>query len=266
MSRERGMIFSAPMVKALLDGSKTQTRRIVKDKRLSPKVTLLELLDFLGGGGTCDNSESDGLRVSLVNDYDRKDDAGHIHQYTGLLVQSEAVPEDGAEEITCPYGVAGDRLWFKENYTVLRFEKERGLINHRYIYYRLVGRYAADQKLFSILLDHRESKLFAKRKRKLGGQSGRFMYRSLARIIRDLTGVRVERLQDISAFDVIAEGIEYWKHKCGCEYCAMHAGEICPATSSSLVMEYAELWDSLHGKGAWELNPWVWGLEFNLCS
>lgn len=176
---------------------------------------------------------------------------------------------DGASmpDVASAYGVAGDRLWFKENYTVLRFEKVRGTFYKRQVFYRLVGFYAADNKLFSIQLDHRESKLFAKRKRKLGGQSGRFMYRSLSRIIRELTGVRSERLQDISREDAISEGIAWcdYQNTIGdkCERCGarLFSYDREPPWHSPIV-EYQLLFDSLHGKGAWQCNPFVWVLTF----
>ena len=82
--------------------------------------------------------------------------------------------------------------------------------------------------------------------------TSRFMPKKYARIWREITGVRPERLQEITEEDAIAEGCQevlvsdekigyYWK-------------------SARLV--FSQLWDSLHGKGAWDSNPWVWRYEF----
>lgn len=63
------------------------------------------------------------------------------------------------------------------------------------------------------------------------------------RIALEITGVRVERLQDISAADAIAEGIAH-------------------STLNDPRVEYRWLWESINGDGSWAANPWVWALEF----
>jgi hypothetical protein len=62
-----------------------------------------------------------------------------------------------------------------------------------------------------------------------------------SRLTLEVTGVEVERVQDISEADAIAEGC--------------HAG----AAPQS---EFADLWNSIHGPSAWEANPWVYALTF----
>lgn len=68
------------------------------------------------------------------------------------------------------------------------------------------------------------------------------MPRSLSRITLEVTGVRVERLQDISEADAIAEGT--------------------PFPFGGWVGGYQKLWESINGPGSWDLNPWVWVVEF----
>ena len=70
------------------------------------------------------------------------------------------------------------------------------------------------------------------------------MPRWAARINLVITAVRVERLQDISIADAIAEGV----------------GIRCD--SPMAVMEYSLLWESINGRGSWDANPWVWVIEF----
>jgi len=85
-----------------------------------------------------------------------------------------------------------------------------------------------------------------------------------SRIRARIVSVREEHLQRISAEDAVAEGIDPRPHLCGCEVCA-HASAYCPATASSLVLAFAELWDSIHGTEpgkSWEDNPAVVRVEF----
>ncbi|MGY2486881.1 hypothetical protein [Cupriavidus sp. CP313] len=72
---------------------------------------------------------------------------------------------------------------------------------------------------------------------------GIHMPRALCRLVLEVTGVRVERLQDCSEGDAKAEG-------CG----ANEAEDACG--------NYRLLRDQINGAGAWEANPWVWEVEF----
>lgn len=76
------------------------------------------------------------------------------------------------------------------------------------------------------------------------------MPREAARIFLRVTGVRVERLQDISMKDVRNEGIEYDIERPVASY-----------------WKFVELWDSTIRPGiralyGWGGNPWVWVIEF----
>lgn len=70
------------------------------------------------------------------------------------------------------------------------------------------------------------------------------MPRWASRIMLEITNVRVERLRDIGEDDAIAEGV------------SLSNFPMIP------IYEYKELWESLNGKGSWDLNPWVWVIEF----
>lgn len=79
----------------------------------------------------------------------------------------------------------------------------------------------------------------------------------IPRITLEITGVRVERLQDISEADAKAEGVEplrggYWRH-----YQPGWTQHQLSAKGS-----FATLWDSINGPGSWDANPWVWVIEF----
>jgi hypothetical protein len=78
------------------------------------------------------------------------------------------------------------------------------------------------------------------------------MPRVASRITLEITGVRVERLQDISEADAMAEGVEC------CSGWIGHAGE--PRRI------FCDLWKSINGSESWAVNPWVWVVEFRRCE
>jgi hypothetical protein len=75
------------------------------------------------------------------------------------------------------------------------------------------------------------------------------MPRAASRITLEITGVRVERLQDISEADAMAEGCRKPIPVCEDDDCSYRA-------------DYERLWESINGPGSWDANPWVWVLEF----
>ena len=113
------------------------------------------------------------------------------------------------------------------------------------------------------------------------------MPRWASRITLEITGVRVERLQDISEADAKAEGCERlyddepghvyrdepdWKicPQCGGTrlYTAFNpmTGGALPDTDclqcDTYVKRYMHLWESINGQGSWDANPWVWVISF----
>jgi len=84
------------------------------------------------------------------------------------------------------------------------------------------------------------------------------MPRWASRLTLTVTDVRVQRLQDISAADSIAEGVE-------CETCAAMAQSACHGKGCfSSLADFRALWNSLHGPDAWDANPWVVALTFTV--
>ena len=87
------------------------------------------------------------------------------------------------------------------------------------------------------------------------------MPRDVARIFLRVTDVRVERIQDISEADCIAEGIK--------EEDAYYNKMFRNTDSSEFARAmYAKLWDSLNAKRGygWDMNPWVWVYTFERCE
>lgn len=199
--KERPILFSGEMVCTILDGRKTQTRRVITPQ---PK---------------------DGLEVRY------NADNGHVLYG----------PEYLRSFVKCPYGVVGDRLWVRETFGCLG--------NGMRVY-------AADADT-----DGTVPYLITGDGAGVGnGKPDKwmpsiFMPRSASRINLEITGVRVERVQDISPDDCLAEGIDY-------KDCDPHNAH--QYWRQEAYAKYGELWDKINkdrGYG-WDVNPWVWVIEF----
>lgn len=92
-------------------------------------------------------------------------------------------------------------------------------------------------------------------------RAGMHLPRILSRITLTVTEVRVQRLQDISEADAIAEGA--YKGKASGRYADNYAMmAIAGQWFASSRAWYADLWDRINGRGAWDLNPWVAAYTF----
>jgi hypothetical protein len=219
--KERPIIFSAPMVRAILAGTKTQTRRI---------VTTREPLGFIGGRG----EEADPDKWGWF--FDGPDHHGYMVLGRGHNEQFG----NGSISIPCPYGEVGDRLWVRETWAGARIGR------HASVFYR--ASCDGDECDF---VDPDDGSM-----RRIKIEKWRpsiFLPHGAHRITLEITEVRVQRLQSIDGDDAAAEGITVTR--CGCEVCRMSSA-MCPADASEHVMEFARLWDSINGKRApWESNP-----------
>ena len=153
----------------------------------------------------------------------------------------------------CPYGRPGDRLWVREAFHAYHWDEQR------YVYRASVTEPCRVRTQI-------ESYEIGK------WTSPRFMPKRAARIWLEITGIRVERVQDISTPDCWAEGINgsHPDNVCPrCCYTTRDAEELmdhyfCEGPGPKTPREvYRDLWDSLNAKRApWESNPWVWVIEF----
>jgi hypothetical protein len=87
------------------------------------------------------------------------------------------------------------------------------------------------------------------------------MPRAASRITLEITDVRVERLRDISEADAIAEGIE--ESAVSGRY-RIYGRDTDGADMDAPILSYRSLWESLHGAGSWDANPFVWVVEFRM--
>lgn len=124
----------------------------------------------------------------------------------------------------CPLGKPGDQLWVREAFAA-------GLCTESTLAYR------ATHKTEDLEEDWGET---------IKWTPSIHMPRWASRINLLITGVRVERLQDISDADASAEG---------CKISSMQSGEC-------LSDMFARLWKSIYGDESWQANPWVWVIEF----
>lgn len=177
--KERPILFSAPMVRAILDGSKTQTRRLCKPA-------------------------NEAALSAVVGPFDCPE-LGHGH----------FGDEEGDLQFLCPYGQPGDRLWVRETFA------EIGA--------RLTYKADTDDGAHCMV------------KRWIPSIH---MPRIDSRILLEIVSVRVERLQDISDQDAMAEGVD------------------AAAYGKSHRYGYSRLWEEINGAGGWAANPWVWVVEF----
>ncbi|HGD3530331.1 TPA: hypothetical protein ACI4FL_000058 [Enterobacter roggenkampii] len=201
------MIFNGEMVRAILDGRKTQTRRIMK---VQP---------------------SDGFHPTH-NGYDLDLNA---HWYTPCVVDKNGYLQPAKKDVfgvadenegyTCPFGAVGDRIWVRETFCAVPDHEEPAGCSALL--------YAADGN----------------------GPYGKWtpsihMPRWASRLTLEITGVRVERLRDLSEDDAKSEGI------------TPPSGGVLPGWEYRI--NFRDLWMSIYGADNWEANPWVWVIEFKV--
>ena len=219
---EHPIIFSTELVKAILDGRKTQTRRIVKDNCLQ-SISFEKMSPVMNSPPFYKNGE-------------------------WLYELQSAVDDTEYFKLKCPYGKVGDTLYVKEGYQI--WTRYYGITE-------VIGRYLADNTAFRLTLTKKEDDLLEARKFPRRNTPGRFMYKSLTRIFLEITNIRVERVQDINDKDVLAEGIEGDIY--GEEIGISPTSE--PRSARIYFMELWDSLNAKRGYG-WDSNPFVWCIEF----
>ena len=188
--KERPMLFSAPMVRAILKGLKTQTRRVAKPVR--------------------------------------HPDLGNVYAPGALMLERE--PQHVINR-ACPYGQPGDRIYVRETFS--HFERNENFKEGCECFYRADGECVALQPWRPAI----------------------HMPKWAARIWLEITGVRVERLQEISEADALAEGARF-------ELASIDSVRI--GATASFLSGFRNIWESTGGD--WDANPWVWAIDFKVLS
>jgi hypothetical protein len=202
---ERPILFSVPMVRAILDGRKTQTRRVVK---LQPRS---------------------------------RADIGH-HGSGMPFIRN---PDPLRANVACPYGQPGDRLWVRETWAIRMYSSMPLQVGGGdwHVFYEADGHHELRPEAGAVKIER--------------GALGRLrpsihMPRWACRLVLEVTEVSVERLQDISWRDCMAEGTAFFTHPAGDDIGAFESWQAA----------YRALWDAINGAGAWDANPWVWVVDF----
>jgi hypothetical protein len=209
--KERPIIFGAESIRSILEGRKTQTRRVVK------------LTKWVVEHDTIIQCEEEAIRIV------------------------QQAREDGAilrdSFLRCPFGTPGDYLWVREGF----FAESREMIFYRATH----TQYENDPDS--------------------GWKSPIFMPRWASRITLEITGVRVERLQEISEQDARAEGAEPDFDPEGSKPATCVSPEDVKWLGTSDLEQisfnrrhgYRIAWDRLNGKKhPWKQNPWAWVILF----
>jgi len=202
--RERGIILNAEMVRAVMEGRKTQTGRIMKDQ---PEVIPQES-EFGDPGFWIPWNEGE----TMVRNKDMR--------------------------IACPFGLKGDRLWVRETFCVHSRATDGATL-----VYRASERQSWMQQTHRVPVEKCNKPVSPEK-----WTPSIHMPRWASRTTLEITGVRVERLKDVSEADACADGInpaaggveKGWEHR----------------------FNFRELWMSIYGDESWQANPWVWVIEF----
>lgn len=206
--KERPILFSGPMVRAILDGRKTVTRRVVQARHAT-----------------------EALHAEALN--------------VGVRAAIDTMPD----QIRCPYGAPGDRLWVRETWaayrcsvhgecdlvegppSAMRADDGIGWVDQGDVVYAADGESHPERWRSSI-----------------------HMPRWASRILLEVVSVRVERLREITEYDAVREGVTPFR--------ADPEGDCWTNGKHRTAFEY--LWNEINGwnPNSWASNPWVWVVSF----
>jgi len=226
--KERPVLFSAPMIRAILEGRKMQTRRILKcDSHI----------DRIGTPHEWNRGRADD-RMKRWEDWGPR--TGHVLLHSGTSVFA----------LRCPYGQPGDRLWVRETWGCKDADRP-GVPGGR-----------KPQPGDSI--QYAENGADAWQWRVPGSLPWRpsiHMPRWASRILLEVTDVRVQRVQDISEEDARAEGVLWVPGHGEITPADLHEGY---SNYLDCRQGFWVLWDSINAKRGfgWDSNPWVWAITF----
>lgn len=220
--KERPILFSAPMVRAILDGSKTQTRRVCKIPEKAEHVQYWSPPSGRSQPGWADPG---------------------VNYWT----------ESGNHIDPCPYGQPGDSLWVRETWGM--FEPNPDMVERKEsgFDWKWIAQNPTALAYWKRRVAYRASCMgtsYGNDPEVKRWRPSIHMPRALSRITLEITGVHVERLQDIGVEECIAEGAN------------VHQAEIIKHGCSASIMAYRSIWESINGTDSWDANPWVWVIEF----
>jgi hypothetical protein len=223
--REHPLLMKGPLVRATLEGRKTQTRRPVKPQ---PSDDIVDV-------------EYDDIADLWLGNTKEDNDLGFCSSWTAR----------------CPLGRTGDRLWVRETWA---WPGEEEFI------------YRADQWAEDMVAKWKTDPNYPQVK----WSPSIHMPRRACRLVLPLVSVRVERVQDITEEDAIAEGVPHNSDrpidKSWCAACCGHgiverfalgmvSVDDCSECNSAKKL-FRNIWISIYGQESWDANPWAWVAEW----
>lgn len=199
--KERPIIFNSKMVRAILAGRKSQTRRLIKNPDYISCTT-----------GDCPHSRQAECDEFLAS--------------------------------VCPIAKVGDGLWVRESFWAYYTDAKSVSV--------LGYRADLDPHMLACPDDYQIEDPWFLEERCIPSIH---MPRWASRISLKVTGVRAERLNQISDTDAQAEG--FHGPMTGTDWANISQIGRRPAEC------FRELWEVVNGDGSWKSNPWVWVVEFN---
>lgn len=199
------ILFSTPMVQALLDGRKTQTRRMhgLEVINKNPSDYQFEWADY---------RLKKPFRFTQISSVNKKSLKNRD------FVQEECAPKYSIDDV----------LWVRETF---------GSWNNEF-------QYKASTRLGEDVCKWKPNI---------------HMPKVVCRIFLRVTSVKVQRLNQITEADAISEGLKkapngmYYRYDIG-------------TYTQSPLLAFVSLWESIHGRLSWDVNPWVWVYEFERCE
>lgn len=272
--KERPILFSAPMVRALLADTKTQTRRVVKPQPPS------WARHYWGAQGTYSGvAEPRHYWANFPTGEQAFEADADFDIWPGRDKSDQPSDEDifGGGGFESPFGSEANciksaaRLWVREafRFTDVFDADSPSRVGERCIDagYRTPWaplQFEADGARVNWQHTGTPPHEGPPQPGKL--RPAMFMPRWASRITLEVTGVRVERLQEISEADAVAEGIESRQVSDAdtrwLRYDRDESEGKAYSTTGDARASYRSLWESINGPGSWAANPWVWVVEF----
>lgn len=225
--KEHPILFKSEMVKAILEGKKTQTRRILKPQPDESGIVYME-----------------NPPLNWEEHYKEEWKPWKFDTEEGETIA-----------LNCPFGKKGDRLWVKETFCNCGelawgeetcAEDRKNTVGYKADYSARL--YDCDDKLVEL-----ETTAWNWEHEKIKWKPSIFMKRIYSRLLLEITNIRVERLNKITEKDAEAEG---------CVSTAVLTEDKQDYTGLYASEHYARLWEKINGEGSWRTNPFVWIIEF----
>lgn len=219
------ILFSTPMVQAILEGRKTQTRRIIKHQP------------------TIDAQTGDWLYKSVLDGYE---EVSPIEDWVKIKASN------------CPYGKIGDILWVRESWQLIGWNFEEGemLIKYKTGETETCDMHDPDEDSSWLIdqveqlenkgviqVDPKNEERFCFTDKPQPWKPSIHMPKEACRLFLKIKSIRVSRIQEIGDDEICAEGLGKVKY-------------------SEAYGEFKKLWELINGKDSWNQNPWVWVIEF----